>query len=118
MLYNKYVIEVVYSEIVFEDVELTTNNDYSDGTSIHLGKKRKTMNTIKFLDENGNLYESPTFFYTYKTTYDVLEKYYDIISSSMQTIKIVEVYDNKVPSVNIMRGMKLEKLKKIMKNNG
>ena len=41
MLYNKYVIEVVYSEIVFEDVELTTNNDYSDGTSIHLGKKRK-----------------------------------------------------------------------------
>lgn len=117
MLYSKFVIEIVYSNLIIGDISLITDS-YSKGISFDLDKQIRSINTIKYVDDYGSITANPFKFYTYEQAFECLERYYNILNSNVDiiTYRICEVYDHIEPPLLVMRALKLNKIKRCIKN--
>ena len=112
MLYKKYVIELTCDITVINDVTLNTTSMYNNQFQIDLSPTIKNINVIKFLNKNGYIEDYETIYETYQEAFDVLSTYYYDISSGYNIItkKIVEVYNDVTPPIEVLRSIKLKKI--------
>ena len=112
MLYKKYVIEVVYETDVIETVTIQSNNGYDNQIQTNLTPIGKTINTIKFLAEDGHIQEYECYFDTHDDAYDILSTHYYTTRGDVKvvTLKISTVYNDMIPPPEVLRAMKLKKI--------
>ena len=114
MIYKKYIIETTISNTLIQDVELINSTTYN-GFTYNLNSSPNFFNTIRYLDTYGLISDFPSYFYTYEEAFNFLKKSYNFITIdyNIKTIKIVEVYDNIVPPIKVLRKLKLKKISKM-----
>ena len=114
MLYKKYVIEVVYETKMIEHINMQSNNNYENQIQMNLIPMEKTVNIIMFLTELGIIRDFVYCFDTYKEAFNTLSThYYSAIGDiNVVTLKIVSVYNDLIPPVEVLRAMKLKSILK------
>lgn len=118
MLYKKYAIEVVYSTPVIMNTEILPNTMFN-GVSLVVNNISKLVNIVQYLNEIGILLDTPTTFYTYKNALQTLERFYYYVKGNhtynIKTFKVVEIYDDIIPPIEVMRSLKIKKIKEKIK---
>lgn len=114
MLYKKYTIEIICESIVIEKVSINSNNTYDNQIQLNLTPVEKTINVIKFLNKDGFVQDYEYYFETYEKAFSVLSTHYYNINNNhiVLTKKIVSVYNDLIPSVEVLRSMKMKKILK------
>lgn len=112
MIYNKFVIEVVLNIQISEFEDISSVN-YGNNFNIEIRKSPRIINHVNYLDKYGNVGYYPDFFYTYEEAYKILDLNYVNLKSTyfnIVSVKIVEVFDDVEPPIDVMRRIKIDKI--------
>lgn len=114
MLYKKYTIEVVYDIDVVENGSITSNNVYDNQIQLNFSPVIKNINVIKFVAEDGNIQDYQYIFDTYEEAFNVLSTHYYTLKNNINvlTLKIVTIYDDITPPLEVLRSMKIKQILK------
>jgi hypothetical protein len=112
MLYKKYTIEVVYETKVIQNLSVSSNNTYDNQIQMNFTPMESTINTIKFVAEDGQIQDYECYFDTKKKAFDTLSTYYYSITGDINvlSVKIVPVYNDIIPPLDVLRSMKIKKI--------
>jgi hypothetical protein len=112
MLYKKYIIEIDYVQTILQSVNLNSNSMYNNQIQMNLTPVTITVNTIKYLAEDGHIQDYVCFFETYDEAYDILSThYYTIINNhNVESVNISTRFNDMIPPLEVLRSMKINKL--------
>ena len=112
MLYKKFAIEIVQEQEFDTNIKLISSNTYDNHIQMDLATNKDYFNVIRYVDNQGIISDYPTIYDTYNEAFNKLSTYYYNLkgNGNIQTLKIVEVYDDLTPPLEVLRAMKIKKL--------